>query len=91
MKLWAIGRFAEVSGPVYNRRPIAEAPKRPDNDDVKKLRSVTLSVTIALASIVIGAAIAGALNPDGGAALARLFSFGSTLIAMTIMGKRFPF
>ena len=48
-------------------------------------------MTIALASVVVGAAIAGILKPDGSTAQARLFSFGSTLIAMTLMGKRFPF
>lgn len=60
-------------------------------NDVKTLRTVTLAMTIALASVVVGAAIAGVLKPDGGEAQARLFSFGSTLIAMMIMGKRFPF
>jgi hypothetical protein len=58
---------------------------------VKTLRTLTLATTIALAAVVLGAAAAGVLSPDARTAQARLFSFGSTLIAITIMGKRFPF
>jgi hypothetical protein len=58
---------------------------------VKTLRTLTLAATIALVSVVLGAAVAGVLSPDARSAQARLFSFGSALIAMTIMGKRFPF
>lgn len=50
-----------------------------------------LATIIALGSVVVGAAAAGALTQDRNSAQARLYSFGSTLIAMMIMGKRFPF
>jgi hypothetical protein len=50
-----------------------------------------LATTIALGSVLIGATAAGALTPDRNSTQARLYSFGSTLIAMMIMGKRFPF
>ena len=50
-----------------------------------------LATILALAAVVVGAAAAGALAQDRNSAQARLYSLGSTLIAMMIMGKRFPF
>jgi urea transporter len=58
---------------------------------VKKFRTLTQAAILALAAVVIGAAAGGALTQDRNSAQARLYSFGSTLIAMMIMGKRFPF
>lgn len=80
-----------VNAAEYNRWRIAGLRERPDNEGVKRVHKLTLAATIALLAMVLGVVTAGVLSPDARSAAAKSFSFGSTLIAMTILGKRFPF